>query len=69
MKKYVKEIEWDTNRGYGKPFFTVTVTESGDFTINCYDEYIVELSDVGLKDLKDAVDRAISNKKKTYGYF
>lgn len=58
MELINKEIEWNENHGYARPWFTVTVEDDGRFKLNCYDEYIVVLSDVGLAELKEAVDLA-----------
>ena len=58
MELINKEIDWDENHGYARPWFTVTVEDDGRFKLNCYDEYIVVLSDVGLVELKEAVDLA-----------
>lgn len=58
-----KELEWDTNFGYALPVFRVIVMDNGNVRLNCYDEYIVELSDEGLSELKDAIDLAYKFKK------
>lgn len=58
MELIKKEISWDENHGYASPWFTVTVDNNGKFKLNCYDEYVVVLSDDGLRELKEAVDLA-----------
>lgn len=65
MELINKDIDWSENHGYARPWFTVTVEDNGRFKLNCYDEYIVVLSDDGLRELKEAVDLAyaISLKK------
>lgn len=67
MELMNRDINWDTNLGYGVPFFSVIVTDRGCLRLNCYDEYIVELSDKGLRELKEAVDLAYSTREKLYG--
>lgn len=52
------EIEWDENLGYAMPWFEF-VHDGKRLVLNCYDEYIVHISDKGLMDMKKVIDEVV----------
>ena len=56
------DLDWDENHGYACPWFTISVDKKGRIKLNCYDEYVVSLSDEGLANLKAAVEQAYANR-------
>lgn len=58
-----EDLDWDENKGYSLPFFTVSVEKGGRLILNCFDEYEVVLNDAGLATLKRAVDLAYSEQQ------